>query len=50
MRRFTLITLICLFLLIGAAAIYQMAIANGGRARYPGPVPGTPFPTSVATP
>jgi hypothetical protein len=49
-RRFTLITLICLFLLIGAAAIYQMAIASGDRPLYPGPVPGTPFPTPPATP
>lgn len=50
MRRFTLITIICLFLLIGAAAVYQMAIASGDRPLYPGPVPGTPFPTSVLTP
>ncbi len=46
-RRFTLITLICLFLLIGAAAVYQMVLASGDRPRYPGPVPGTPLPTSV---
>lgn len=50
MRRFTLVTLICLFLLIGAAAIYQMTIASGDRPRYPGPVPGTPFPTAATTP
>jgi hypothetical protein len=48
-RRGTLITVICLFVLIGIAAVYQMTIASGGR-HYPGPRPGTPFPTSVVTP
>jgi hypothetical protein len=48
-RRGTLITVICLFVLIGVAAVYQMTIASGDR-RYPGPNPGTPLPTSVVTP
>ena len=49
MRRATLITIICLFLVIGVAAVYQMVIASGDR-RYPGPAPGTPYPTAVVTP
>jgi hypothetical protein len=48
-RRATLITIICLFLLIGVAAVYQMVIGSGDR-RYPGPVSGTPYPTTVVTP
>ncbi|HEY3264170.1 MAG TPA: hypothetical protein VGK12_03340 [Actinomycetota bacterium] len=50
MRRGTLITIICLFVLIGVAAVYQMVIASGDRQRYPGPNLGTPVPTSVITP
>jgi hypothetical protein len=49
-RRGTLITIICLFVLIGAAAVYEMAIASGDHRRYPGPDLGTPFPTTVITP
>jgi hypothetical protein len=49
-RRGTLIAIICLFLALGAAAAYQLALASGGGPRYPGPVLGTPYPTSVATP
>ena len=49
MRRFTLITLVVLFLLIVAAAIYQLALANSDRPRFPGPVPGTPLPSSSAS-
>jgi len=45
-RRFTLITIIVLFLLICAAAIYQLVLAGGDRARFPGPVPGTPLPSA----
>jgi hypothetical protein len=40
---------ICLFVLIGIAAVYQMIIASGDQ-RFPGPAPGTPFPTSAITP
>ena len=49
MRRATLIVIICLFVLIGVAAVYQMVIASGDQ-RYPGPVLGTPYPTTVVTP
>jgi hypothetical protein len=45
-RRFTLITIIVLFLLIVAAAIYQLVLAGGDRPRFPGPVPGTPLPSA----
>jgi hypothetical protein len=48
-RRFTLITIVVLFLLIVAAAIYQLMLADGDRARFPGPVPGTPFPSTSAS-
>jgi len=44
-RRFTLITIIVLFGLIVAAAIYQLMLAGRDRPLYPGPVSGTPFPT-----
>ncbi len=37
MRRFTLVTLICLFLLIAGAAVYQLALANRDVERFPGP-------------
>ncbi len=50
MRRFTLIVIICLFLVIGAAAIAQIVIASRNHDPYPGPVPGTPFPTASAAP
>jgi hypothetical protein len=49
-RRFTLITIIVLFGLIVGAAIYQLALANRDRPRYPGPVEGTPLPTIVRSP
>jgi len=49
-RRFTLVVIICLFVLIGAAAISQMVIAGRDQPPYPGPAPGTPFPTFTATP
>jgi hypothetical protein len=49
-RRGTLIAIICLFVALGAAAVYQMALASRDGVRYPGPVPGTPLPTSIATP
>jgi hypothetical protein len=46
MRRFTLITLIVLFVLLVGAAVYQLALANRGGGRFPGPVQGTPLPTA----
>jgi len=45
-----LIVIICLFVALGAAAVYQMVLASGDGPRYPGPVPGTPYPTSFASP
>lgn len=49
MRRFTLVTVIVLFTLIVAAAIYQLVLASQDRPRFPGPVPGTPLPTVSPT-
>ncbi len=49
MRRVTLITLVCLFLLLTGTAIYQLVLANRGTERFPGPAPGTPLPTTSAT-
>jgi hypothetical protein len=43
-RRFTLITIICLVVLLAGAAVVQLVIAGGDREPYPGPVPGTPYP------
>ncbi|HEY7660537.1 MAG TPA: hypothetical protein VIC58_08055 [Actinomycetota bacterium] len=45
MRRFTLITLIVLVVLLAGAAIYQLVLATGDREPFPGPVPGTPLPS-----
>ena len=42
--------IVVLFVLIGGAAIYQLVLASSERERFPGPVSGTPFPTSVVTP
>ncbi|MGQ0670809.1 MAG: hypothetical protein ACT4PO_14260 [Actinomycetota bacterium] len=50
MRRFTLITLIFLLVLLSAAAIYQLVIASRDRGALPGPVSGTPFPTAAISP
>jgi hypothetical protein len=44
-RRFTLITLIALFVALAAAMIFQLLLAGGDGPRFPGPVPGTPLPT-----
>ncbi|HET6776519.1 MAG TPA: hypothetical protein VFH81_01960 [Actinomycetota bacterium] len=44
MRRFTLITIICLVVLLAGAAVVQLLIAGADREPYPGPVPGTPYP------
>jgi hypothetical protein len=43
-RRFTLITIICLVVLLAGAAVAQLLIAGADREPYPGPVPGTPYP------
>jgi hypothetical protein len=43
-RRFTLITIICLVVLLAGAAVAQLVIAGADREPYPGPVPGTPYP------
>lgn len=45
MRRFTLITIICLFVLITAAAVYQLVLATRDQERFPGPEVGAPLPT-----
>jgi hypothetical protein len=49
MRRFTLITLIVLFVLLVGAAVYQLALANREQGPFPGPVQGTPLPTAFGT-
>jgi hypothetical protein len=43
-RRFTLITIICLVVLLVGAGVAQLLIAGADREPYPGPVPGTPYP------
>jgi len=48
-RRFTLITIICLVVLLAGAAVAQLIIAGADREPFPGPVPGTPYP-SLPTP
>jgi hypothetical protein len=48
-RRFTFITIVVLFLLLGAATIYQLVLANRDDQRFPGPAPGTPLPSPSAT-
>ena len=50
MRRFTLITLICLFLLLAGAAVYQLVLANKDVERFPGPEVGAPLPAATAAP
>lgn len=45
MRRFTLITLVVLFVLIVATAIYQLVLAGRDQAPFPGPELGTPLPS-----
>ncbi|HEY2804070.1 MAG TPA: hypothetical protein VGJ67_09165 [Actinomycetota bacterium] len=50
MRRWTFITIIALFLVIGLAAAYQILIASNHTGPLPGPVPGHPLPTASATP
>ena len=50
MRKGTLVAIVVLLLVLGAAAIYQLVLATRDRQPYPGPVSGTPLPTSVVTP
>jgi hypothetical protein len=49
-RRATLVTIICLFVLIGVAAVYQMVLASNDGPTYPGPNLTTPFPSVVTSP
>jgi hypothetical protein len=49
-RRGTFIAIVVLFVLLGAAAIYQLVLASEDRDRFPGPQPGTPVPTTTTTP
>jgi len=49
MRRFTLITLIVLFVLLLGAALYQLTLANREAGPFPGPQKGTPLPTGSGT-
>jgi hypothetical protein len=49
-RRWTLITLVCLFLGLTGAAVYQLVLAGRDVERFPGPVEGTPYPTLTAAP
>jgi hypothetical protein len=48
-RRWTLITIIALFVVIGVAAAYQILIASRPTGPLPGPGPGHPLPTATAT-
>jgi hypothetical protein len=48
-RRWTFITIIALFLVIGLAAAYQILIASRHTGPLPGPVSGHPLPTATAT-
>lgn len=50
MRRFTLITIIVLFLLIAGAAVYQITLATRDQEPFPGPVSGTPLPEVQPSP
>lgn len=55
MRRQTLIMIVVLFLLIGAAAVAQLVIVNRGGDPFPGPaspgqLPGTPATRSPSGP
>jgi hypothetical protein len=47
-RRWTLITLIVLLVVLVGAAIYQVLLASRDE-EFPGPVPGTSLPPTTAT-
>jgi hypothetical protein len=49
-RPFTKLILVTLFSLIVVAAVAQLVLARGGHEPYPGPVPGTPWPTVTVSP
>lgn len=49
MRPATRLTLIVLFALLLATALYQLTIGGPDSADYPGPVPGTPLPTTTTS-
>jgi hypothetical protein len=49
MRRQTLITIIVLFVLIGAAAVAQFVIVSGGGNPFPGPASPGQLPGSSAS-
>jgi hypothetical protein len=49
-RRFTLITLVVLLVLLAGAAVYQLALANRDVERFPGPQLGTPLPSATPAP
>jgi hypothetical protein len=46
-RPGTRIAIVALFALLLGAAVWQFVIASQDRAPYPGPVPGTPLPTTT---
>lgn len=50
MRRFTLVTIIVLFVLIAVSAVSQLILAGRDQERFPGPEIGTPFPTPTSAP
>jgi hypothetical protein len=49
-RPFTKLAIGCLLGLILAAAAFQLLLANRDQERYPGPAPGTPYPSVDTTP
>lgn len=49
MRRQTLIMIVVLFVLIGAAAVAQIVIVGGDHAPLPGPASPGELPSSSAT-
>lgn len=50
MRRFTLVTLICLLVLLVGAGVYQLVLANKDVERFPGPEVDAPLPTLTGAP
>jgi hypothetical protein len=49
-RRFTLITLIVLSVLIAGAAVCQVNLASRDQGQFPGPESGTPLPQVQPSP